>query len=171
MAVTIPHTDKIGSILWLLLAVGIIIASADLPTGTGETGAGFYPRVIAVLIAGFACIQLIRSFYDEGFQTRTLSRVQAQRVLIVIALVTVYVLSLPWLGFVTGTLLFLIVGMLYSGARSPVRIGIASVGLALLLYYVFAIFLRIPLPESPFVPIEDTLPGLISLGLTLGVFG
>lgn len=171
MAVTLPRTDTIGSIVWLLLAAGIFVVSADLPTGTGETGAAFYPRVIAVLIAGFASLQLVRSVYDEGFQTRTLSREQARRVLAVIALVTVYVLSLPWFGFVTGTILFLVAGMLYSGARSPIRIGVAAVGLALVLYYVFAVFLRIPLPESPFVPVEDALPGLIRLGLTAGVFG
>ncbi|AGB39062.1 tripartite tricarboxylate transporter TctB family protein [Natronococcus occultus] len=171
MAVTLPHTDKIGSILWLLLAVGVFVASADLPTGTGETGAAFYPRVIAVLIAGFATLQLARSVYEEELQTRTLSREQARPVLAVVALVTVYVLSLPWFGFVAGTILFLVVGMLYSGARSPIPIGVAAVGLALLLYYVFAVFLRIPLPESPFVPVEDMLPGLIRLGLTTGVFG
>lgn len=171
MGVHVPHTDKLGSILWLLLAIGIFVVSADLPTGTGETGAAFYPRVIAALIALFACLQLGRSFYDEGYQVRDVSRQQAQRVVAVVALVAIYVLTLPWLGFVTGTVLFLVVGMLYSGARSPARIGVAALGLTLVLYYVFAVFLRIPLPESPFVPVEAALPGLIRVGLVPGVIG
>jgi putative tricarboxylic transport membrane protein len=164
MEISINHTDKIGSILWLLLAGGVFVAAEDLPTGTGETGAGFYPQVIAVLIAGFALIQLGRSVYDDAVHEHTIRSEQVKRVGIVVVLVTAYVFLLPWLGFVTATVVFLIAGMGYSGARSPLRIGAISFGLTLLLYYIFAVLLRIPLPESPFIPVEGMLPGLL-LGL------
>jgi putative tricarboxylic transport membrane protein len=164
MAIEVKHTDKIGSILWLLLAVGVFVVSEDLPAGTGETGPAFYPRVIAVLIAMFALLQFGRSTYEDGRNVRKIRGTQVKTVGIVALLVIAYVLSLPWLGFVTATITFLIVGMVYSGARSVVRVGATAVGLSLLLYYLFGVFLRVPLPESPFVPVEALLPGLVQLG-------
>lgn len=164
MVIEAKHTDKIGSILWLLLAVGVFIVSEDLPAGTGETGPAFYPRVVAVLIAVFALLQLARSVYESDVTVREIRGAQVKTVGIVALLVIIYVLSLPWLGFVTATTTFLIVGMVYSGARSVVRVGATAVGLSLLLYYLFGVFLRVPLPESPFVPVEALLPGLVQLG-------
>lgn len=164
MELKIPHTDKIGSVLWILLAVGIVIVSKDLPVGTGETGAAFYPRVIAVLIGVFALLQLGQSIYQQDVTVHTIRSDNGKAAGTVAVLVTVYVLSLPWLGFVLATMIFLIVSMAYSGGRSPVRIGGSAVGISLLLYYLFAGFLRVPLPESPFIPVGEMLPGLIHAG-------
>lgn len=171
MKVEVSHTDKIGSILWLLLAVGVFIVSSDLPTGTGETGAAFYPRVLATLIAAFACLQLGKSVYDNEVKGHEITATQVKRVGVIAALVTGYVLLLPWLGFVTGTVSFLVIGMVYSGARSPIRIAGVAVGLSLVLYYVFAIFLRIPLPENLFIPVEGLLPSLMQGVFVNGVIG
>lgn len=171
MTVEVTHTDKIGSILWLLLAVGVFIASADLPTGTGETGAAFYPRVLATLIAAFACLQLVKSVYADEVNQHEITATQVKHVGVIAVLITGYVLSLPWLGFVTGTFSFLVIGMSYSGVRSAIRIAGVAIGISLVLYYVFAVLLRIPLPESPFIPIEGLLPGFISSVLGHGVIG
>ncbi|MEM4781048.1 MAG: tripartite tricarboxylate transporter TctB family protein [Halalkalicoccus sp.] len=158
------RTDEIGSILWLLLAAAVFIVSGRLPAGTGETGPAFYPRIIALLIAVFALLQLGRSVYDDTTKAHVVHADQAKTVGIVSVFVIIYVLSLPWAGFVTATTLFLIVGMAYSGARSAVRIGGVAIGMSLLLYYLFAVLLRVPLPESPFVPVESLLPGLLHVG-------
>jgi len=159
----ISHTDKIGSILWLALAVITYVASTGFTSGAAETDAGFYPRVIAVLIAVFAVIQLVRSISIADARSHRISLANVRRVTTVALLITTYVLLLPWLGFVTGTVLFLFAGMVYSGSRSPREITIAAVGLPLVLYYVFSVFLRIPLPESPFIPVEALLPSVLLL--------
>jgi putative tricarboxylic transport membrane protein len=158
---SIKHTDKIGSILWLLIAAAVFVAAEDLPTGTGETGVGFYPQVIAVLIAVFAIGQLGRSIYENAVNEHTITGGQIKRVGTATALVMAYVFLLPWLGFVTATASFLVVSMIYSGARSPARITGVAIGLSILLYYVFAVFLRISLPQNPFVPVEGLLPGMV----------
>lgn len=164
MAIELRHTDKIGSVLWLLLAAGIFVVSADFPTGDGETGAAFYPRVIAVLIVVFALMQLARSLYDAEVHSHEIRAGPTKQVAGAALLVVVYVFLLPWLGFITATVAFMGVTMVYSGARSPMPIIGISIGMAVLLYYVFAVFLLIPLPESPFVPIESLLPGVLSGG-------
>lgn len=159
----ISHTDKIGSLLWLALAVAVYVASMGFSSGTAETDAGFYPRVVAVLIAVFALVQLAKNVSVSDTRHHEISLVNARRVVTISLMVAAYALLLPWLGFVTGSVLFLAVGMIYSGARSPKKVTVASVGLPLLLYYVFSVFLRIPLPESPFVPVESLLPGVFLL--------
>ncbi len=169
MNLSINHTDKIGSIAWILLAGAVFITSADLPTGSAETGAGFYPRVVAILIAFFAVLQLGRSIYEGDSKDHEISFDTTKTVVIITTLITVYVLSLPWLGFITGTIIFLSVSMIFSGARSITRVAIASVGLPLLLYYVFTVLLRIPLPESPYLPVEGILPGVILATISGGV--
>lgn len=164
MKAEIRHTDTVGSILWLALAVGVFLVSEDLPVGRGETGPAFYPRVIAVLIGGFALLQLGRSIYESESTAHTIRSDRVTTVGAVAVLVAVYVLSLPWLGFVIATTAFLVVCMVFSGARSFLRISTSAIGVSLLLYYLFVVLLRVPLPESPFVPVRTILPGLIHVG-------
>jgi hypothetical protein len=161
MGVNLSHTDKIGSILLLAVAVGIFVVTADFPTGPAETGPAFYPRMIAVLIAFFALVQLGRSLRGEGVRSYELDRDVAIRVAAAFLLVVAYVLLLPWLGFVTGTVVFLIAAMRYSGVTSYGRMVLVSVGLTLVLYYTFVVFLRVPLPVSPIYPVSEYLPGLV----------
>lgn len=171
MGFEVRHTDTIGSILWLLVAAGVFVTSDPFPAGTGETGPAFYPRVIAVLIALFASIQLAKNVSADEHRSHDVSIGAVKQVAGAVLLVVAYVLSLPWLGFVAATVAFLVVAMWYSGARSIPRIGGVAVGMSLVLYYAFVRFLRIPLPEGYLLPVEDLLPGLISSGLTVGVVG
>lgn len=161
MGVRIAHTDKIGSILLLALAAGIFVVTAEFPRGPAETGPAFYPRMIAVLIAFFALVQLARSFQSGDVRSHEIDRAVTIRVTIAALLVVAYVLLLPWLGFVTGTVAFLLVAMWYSGVRSYPRMVLVSVGLTVLLYYTFVVFLRVPLPVSPLYPVSEHLPGLV----------
>ena len=71
-----------------------------------------------------------------------------------------YVVLMPILGFLIGTILFLIVSMHFSGVERVRRSVPAAVGLTLVLYYVFVAFLRVPLPENAFLPIRRMLPPL-----------
>lgn len=158
MAITIKHTEKIGAGLLLLLSAGIFAVTADFPSGPGETGAAFFPRILAVLIGAFALLQLIRSGYRDKRREHDVSPDAVKRVSGAFLLVVGYALALPWVGFVTGTIAFLTVAMRYSGVESIPRMIGVSTGITLLLYYVFAVFLRVPLPESPLVPVARYLP-------------
>lgn len=159
--VHLKHTAKIGSILWIALAAGVFVVTADFPRGPGETGPAFYPRTIAALIAFFALVQLVRSLERDAVRSHEIDLGAAKRVAGAFLLVVLYVLLVPWLGFVLATVAFLAVTMRYSGVTSVLRLGGVSIGLTLLLYYTFVVFLRVPLPESPLVPIAPHLPSLL----------
>ncbi|RKD95171.1 tripartite tricarboxylate transporter TctB family protein [Halopiger aswanensis] len=166
--VDLRHTDKIGSGLFLALAAGIFVVTADFPQGIGETGPAYYPRVLAALLAGFALLQLGWSLKRDGVRSHEIDPAAAKRVVGAFLLVVCYVLLLPWFGFVLTTVGFLAVSMWYSGVRSPLRLAAVAVGLTVLLYYVFVVFLRVPLPESPLIPVARYLPSVVwapSLGV------
>ena len=61
-----------------------------------------------------------------------------------------YWLSLPWLGYVVATSLFLLVGTLSLGERVSLRPFALSIGTALALWVVFVFLLGVPLPDPPF---------------------
>lgn len=164
------HTDKVGSVIWLLLAVCVYAVSADFPAGPGETGPAFYPRIVATLIAVFALVLLGRSVYREQPRAHEVTAASTKRVLGIVALIVGYVLALPWFGFLIATIAFLVAAMWYSGIDSYLRMGGVAIGLTLVLYYTFVVFLRVPLPESYFYPIAPLLPGLVTWPTTSAQF-
>jgi putative tricarboxylic transport membrane protein len=61
----------------------------------------------------------------------------------------VYWLSLPWLGYVVATSLFLLVGTLSLGERVSLRPFVVSIATAAALWVVFVLLLGVPLPDLP----------------------
>ena len=60
-----------------------------------------------------------------------------------------YWLSLPWLGYVVATSLFLLVGTLSLGERVSLRPFVVSMATAAALWIVFVFLLGVPLPDLP----------------------
>jgi hypothetical protein len=56
-------------------------------------------------------------------------------------------LSLPWLGYVVATSLFLLLGTLSLGERVSLRPFAISIGTAVALWVVFVFLLGVPLPD------------------------
>ena len=164
MAIHISHTDKIASGLLLLLTAAVFYLSRDFPSGISETSPAFYPRVIVTLLSVFAIAQLVRAIRFDTEPTYELDRERVTTVSIAAVLVVGYVVLMPILGFLIGTILFLIVSMHFSGVERVRKSVPAAVGLTLVLYYVSVAFLRVPLPENAFVPIGRMLPSLWIFG-------
>ena len=61
-----------------------------------------------------------------------------------------YWLSLPWLGYVVATFLFLLLGTLSLGERVSLRPFAISIATAAALWVVFVFLLGVPLPDPPF---------------------
>ncbi|WP_134672355.1 tripartite tricarboxylate transporter TctB family protein [Halorussus marinus] len=167
MAIDIRHTDKVGAALLVALSAGVFVASRDFPSGFGETpGAAFFPRVIAATIALLAAVLLVRSVVARDPRTHSVGTEAVVRFAVPAGFLLAYVLVMPAVGFVLGTLGFLVGLMWYSGVRrlrTSVPLGVA---IAVVLHYVFRAFLRVPLPEGSVVSLSEFLP---SLPLVLGV--
>jgi hypothetical protein len=160
MTYTIRHTEKVTSALLVLLAIFVFVETADYPTGpSAEPGPAFFPRIIAALLAGLGVVLFVNNVRDGGGRTFELSRPVTKRVLVATAFPIVYMFVMSVLGFLVSTVLFLATFMYYSGARSYPAIAGSSVGVTLLLYYVFAAAFRVALPEG-IVPVSRLLPDL-----------
>jgi putative tricarboxylic transport membrane protein len=60
-----------------------------------------------------------------------------------------YWVSLPWLGYVVATSVFLLVGTLSLGERVSLRPFVVSIATAAALWVVFVFLLGVPLPDLP----------------------
>ncbi|UPV76617.1 tripartite tricarboxylate transporter TctB family protein (plasmid) [Halorussus limi] len=161
MAFQIRHIDKVASLLLILLAAGVFVASRNFPSGiTGTPGPAFFPRVIAASIAGVAAFLFIRSVTTGDDRTQRITTEETKRVVVPIALLVGYALLLPVLGFLLDTFAFLIVTMWYSGATEARTVAPLAAGIALVLQYVFVEFLHVPLPAGSILPVARWLPPL-----------
>lgn len=161
MTLKLSHTDKVASVLVFVLTAVVFYLTTDFPAGYGATGPAFFPRVIVGLMSVFALAQLVKATRTEP-RTVAVSRSTVKTVAVAAALVVGYVLAMPYFGFLAGTVVFLLVSMHFSGVEG-VRASLpVSIVVAIVLYYIFVRFLRVPLPESSVLPISRLLPGLLT---------
>lgn len=161
MSFEIRHTDKVAAILLAGLSAGVFVASRNFPSGFGESpGAAFFPRLIASVIGLLAGVLFVRGVATDETRLHDVSTTDLRRFAIPVALLVGYVASMPVLGFVLGTVVFLVALMRYSGVetyRSSVSLAVV---LGLALHYVFGEFLHVPLPEGSVVPVARWLPSI-----------
>lgn len=169
MAIEIRHTDKVAAVLLVALSAGVFVVSRDFPSGFGGTpGAAFFPRVVAGAIAALAVVQFAQSVASPEARSHTVSTGDVVRFAVPVGLLAAYVALMPLVGFVVGTVAFLVGLMRYSGVEAYRTSVPLSAGIAVVLHYVFREFLRVPLPEGSVVAVADILP---SLPLFAGVLG
>ncbi len=162
MTLKISHTDKVASGLVFVLTAATFYLTRDFPAGYGATGPAFFPRVIVGLMSVFALAQLVSAIRKDEPRTQEVTSSTVKTVAIAAALVVGYVLTMPYFGFLAGTVVFLLVSMHYSGVDDFQTSIPVSMGVAIALYYIFVKFLRVPLPESAILPISRLLPGLLT---------
>lgn len=160
MTLNIRYTDEIGGAILLFFVAVMYLYTEGFPGGFGATSPAFFPRVIGGLIAFFAIVQIVRGIRSETVQTREIERSVLVTVAAAAGLIFGYVVLLPFLGFLIGTIAFLIVSMHFSGVERARRSVPVALVVTLVLFYIFDRFLRVPLPENPFVPISRLLPYL-----------
>lgn len=165
MTLKLSHTNKVASGLIFLLTAAVFYLTTDFPAGYGATGPAFFPRVIVGLMSVFALAQLVKTTRKDEPRTQEVSGSTVKTVAIAAALVVCYLLTMPYLGFLTGTVVFLLVSMHFSGVDGFRTSLPVSIGVAIALYYIFVEFLRVPLPESTILPISRLLPSLLVGGV------
>lgn len=165
MTLRISHTDKIASGLVFLLAGGVYYLTTDFPSGVGATGPSFFPRLIVGLMSVFALAQLVKALKQGNVRTQEITWQTAKTVGIAVVLVVGYLVLMPYMGFLVGTIAFLMVSMHFSGVEKVSKSLPVAVFVSIALYYVFVPFLRVPLPESSILPVSRLLPSLLYGGV------
>lgn len=134
----------------LLLAAGYFAMSLNLPFGQiDRPGAAIFPLLVSILlmIASLATVW-------EGWKAATTATAEFPagadrwRLLGMVAILTAYVIILPWLGQLLGGMLFCLALMRLLSHLSWPRIFAWSSTLSLAVYMVFVILLRVPMPRG-----------------------
>ncbi len=156
-------------VLGVVVAVALLAASRGLDSmaAPGQLGPAFWPRL--------ALIGLIVACLAKAVQeTRAPSPSPAEvgpplargRLAAAVALIVLYVLLAPALGFPLTTAAFIVAFMALSGMRSPIMLGLNAVGGTVALLYLFVKLVYLPLPkgDGPFEALT------LTLYRTLGIF-
>jgi putative tricarboxylic transport membrane protein len=114
-----------------------------------QVSAAAFPLSAALLTAVSAIIVLVSSRQPrDGDGPADIGRTE----ILFTAMGVAYCVSLPWLGYVVATSLFLLLGTLALGERFSLRQFAVSIGTAVALWILFVFLLAVPLPDSPLGP-------------------
>lgn len=138
---------RIAALVLLVFAAGFLWEASRYPFGSlGTPGPGFLPVTLGTSFAVLSLVLLIR----PGLPPEDVlppDRAAALRIGITIVAITLSILLLDRLGFlVTGTLLML--AMLLFLDRRPIRAVLLAPVSTFLVYAVFKVWLRVPLPAG-----------------------
>lgn len=165
---TTTRRDTITGAVFGIIGIGLFAYASTFPTREGQAAAvspGFYPRLLGVLLVVLALIQIITAAVHER-RERADSDATPEDTLplwkdknaFILTLVTlgaliVYPFLMKLVGFAItgflflGTLIFVLSPPPRSGRRLVVILGI-TLGITVLTFVVFRLFLKIPFPSG-----------------------
>jgi putative tricarboxylic transport membrane protein len=161
-----------GPLLGLAAAValGALAGDLDRVARPGQLGPGLWPRLV---LAGLAASCLAKLLADRRRRRRPAPAAVASAPPIArgtlaaaVALIVLYVVATPWLGFPLATAAFIASFMTLAGARAAGGIAAVAVLGTVALLYLFIRVVYLPLPKGD-GPFESLTVGLYR---ALGIF-
>ena len=145
--------EATAGLLFAAVGVYVLIEGMRLTyTIQGVPGPGFLPRWIAVGLIGTGLLVAIKAlrprFLPSGEDSPWPDALGWRRVAVMLAALAVSLMALESLGFLPTTILFMAVTIRALGARSWLMVATLPVLVSGVLYAVFAIWLRVPLPRG-----------------------
>jgi putative tricarboxylic transport membrane protein len=146
-----------GAVIGFLAAL-FFYATTAFPEKERGWNPRIFPRFICICTFVLSVILIVRGIIkwhsdkEEGEQkeTRKLDRAQVRRILVLFAVGMLYVLAVNWLGYLWITPFFIAGTMLCFKEKRVLRIVLVSVLTTGILYFVFRIVFKVPLPTWSF---------------------
>ena len=156
-------------LLGAILAGALLLASRGLDkvAAPGQLGPAFWPRLVLI---GLVAACLAKAVEDARARTGQPAEsgppLARGRLAAAVALIVLYVLLTPGLGFALTTAAFIAAFMALGGTRSPLVVGLHAAGGTVALLYLFVKLVYLPLPkgEGPFEALT------LALYRALGIF-
>jgi putative tricarboxylic transport membrane protein len=143
--------DIIGSVLLILIGIGVVVESIRLQVGTPlMPQPGFFPFLGGLLLIGLSIVLLVQSWRGRDKAPRQPREAfgEWRRPLILVMSMGVYTAVLEWLGYVLPTIALATVILRVLGVTSWKVLILTSVGLSVGTYVLFGRFLGIDLPAG-----------------------
>lgn len=141
--------DYVTALSALAIAAAVYVSSDSVAVDGGGLAKdpAYYPRALALLLAGLAVGLLVKALLSREKPGVTVNKELLLNVGQIFGLIFFYILAFQYIGFLTATLAFLVCGiLLYGGSvKSALLCGVpVTAGV----YVVFHIFMKVPLPQG-----------------------
>lgn len=142
--------NLIAAAVFALVGVGMIVSIRGFEyNGLSEIGAGFWPRVLGVLMILLSAAYAVETLCGKedpvsiDFKSEGLRRVYGM-----CGILLVFAILIKVLGFFCGAAFFIPSCMWVFGERSKKKIFVITAGVVLFVYVVFVALLQIGLPRG-----------------------
>jgi putative tricarboxylic transport membrane protein len=143
--------NLIAGVILLLLSIGYGYMTAHLPTRAIEntTQPSFFPWVVATCLVILSVSLLAQSLLPIAKNNVPNSLgVTGKRLGTALILALAYLTALPLAGFVAANVPLFAGLMILYGERRPVRIGVGSIVISIIVFYIFRELFQIRLPAG-----------------------
>lgn len=133
-----------------VLGIGIIAVASGYPTaadyGTGVPGPGLWPIVISIVLLACTAILIFRTLKmsPEKNTKIELWTTGTRRVYLTMAILVVYLLVLPFLGFIISTFVLELIFIQWFAKKNPVITAVISAAITMVVYCAFRFLLNVP---------------------------
>ena len=135
-------------IFFLILSLVFIKLSLELPSfGGWALSSGLFPLLISAALLMLSVVLTINSYRtEEKIPDKKETKVSWKSVLIIFGITIIYCEALDWVGFISATVVYLILFLLIAGERKWYVLLLISGGTTLLAYIIFGVLLKVMLP-------------------------
>jgi putative tricarboxylic transport membrane protein len=143
------RTDHVAGGVFVVFGLLVLALSGDLPFGTlSFPGAGMMPKLVAGLLVVFGLIIVVRA--GESPPLASLSWGDVPHAVRIVAITAVAIALYQPLGFLV-TMALLLFGLIFGAERRhPLPAAAFTIGAVALVYVLFDVLLKTPLPGGIF---------------------
>jgi len=143
-------TMILGGVM-LVLGVVVGVQAARLDNGDDIVGAATAPWIVGVLLLLFGGLMILRGRHDMGLweeSTQTTAQ-DWKRTMVLLAVLIVFAIVVPWLGYVVSATLLFGATAVVLGAPYRLRAFAHGFSVAVVVYLAFDVLIGITLPAGP----------------------
>ncbi len=137
----------------ILIMLGLSAAVLAYHMGFGDLhhpGPGFFPFWLSAFLAFVSFIYFVTLPGADANRVSLWEKGSWIRPSLAAGVMFLYSLSMGWIGFFSSTFLLFLVWLTVIEREKWMTVGLVSVSGTLCLYFVFTVFLRVPLPKGIF---------------------
>ena len=150
------NREKITGIFLLGLGLAVFLKSLTYPLGTfRRPGGGLFPLIASILLMGLSALLTLQAFrgkeVDKSSRSPLFPQKEApRRILLGFAGLLAYRYLLPVIGFAASTAVFIFFLSRFLGRYSWVMSVVFAAITAVVSFYLFQVWLKIPMPKPYF---------------------
>jgi hypothetical protein len=135
------NASRLGAVISIVLSAFFLFVSRSYPQG-----AAFFPRVLLLGIIILSIVLIVRSFQFILYK-EPLTLEQKKQVVECATIATIYIFSLPYIGYYVASILFILILTAVLRFQSKIVPVAVAVIFPLIIYVIFEFLLNIPVPS------------------------